>query len=262
MKKKPLTLDEVPAHARHLFQFDNQRAIHGHLHIQIICPSCGLSRWRTVSHIRTRMPKTFLCKSCSRGTKPLEPNEVPVAFQPCFDFDHQARRGGKLYIRVTCPDCGKSRWRRPTVFRTGQSKSPRCQKCACHDRGTGRFISRGYVCLLKSYLDSADQALADAMTARWYIFEHRLVMSRFLGRALRSNERVHHRNADRQDNRIGNLRLITPSTHPIAPNDLVANLSVEIEDKARELQYRGITPLPVLNQCLKQLLAAIDKAHN
>lgn len=54
------------------------------------------------------------------------------------------------------------------------------------------------------YVSAPDHPNAD-MGGR--ILEHRLVMSEFLGRALRQGENVHHKNGIKHDNDPGNLEL-------------------------------------------------------
>jgi hypothetical protein len=51
-------------------------------------------------------------------------------------------------------------------------------------------------------------------TMRGYAMEHRYVMSNILGRPLRKNENVHHRNGDRADNRPENLELWVKAQPP------------------------------------------------
>lgn len=63
-----------------------------------------------------------------------------------------------------------------------------------------RYDSCGYV-----LLDQNGHPFVTSKGGR--IFEHRLVMSEKLGRALLSHEQVHHKNLQRQDNRVENLEL-------------------------------------------------------
>lgn len=46
-----------------------------------------------------------------------------------------------------------------------------------------------------------------------YHLEHRLVMEKHIGRPLWTQECVHHKNHDRQDNRLENLEIIERSAH-------------------------------------------------
>lgn len=76
-----------------------------------------------------------------------------------------------------------------------------------HHNWTGGRLknSYGYIHVLKRGNPMANR--------HGYILEHRFVMSDHLGRKLDASEHVHHINGIKDDNRIENLQLISPSAH-------------------------------------------------
>ncbi len=64
---------------------------------------------------------------------------------------------------------------------------------------SGHINSNGYIKVLDHGHPFSD--------TKKYVFEHRLIMEKFLGRYLTKNEIVHHRNGIKNDNRIENLLL-------------------------------------------------------
>lgn len=82
-------------------------------------------------------------------------------------------------------------------------------------KGTGHIIPNGGYLLVKR----PDSPMA---TSKGYVREHRYVMAQMLGRPLRSDEAVHHKNGNGSDNRRRNLELWTSIPHP--PGQRVVDL--------------------------------------
>lgn len=75
------------------------------------------------------------------------------------------------------------------------------------------------------------------------ILEHRSMMQKFIGRKLLSNEVIHHKNGDRQDNRIENLILTNHSEHrKYHKGNPRKRMSAEARENIREamkLEYKN-----------------------
>jgi len=80
-----------------------------------------------------------------------------------------------------------------------------CQKCSSYRGRSSKFIRKdGYVIIQDSRHIQTDEYGKG--------LEHRMVMSDYIGRKLKSNEVVHHINGIKHDNRIINLMLFKNTT--------------------------------------------------
>ena len=145
--------------------------------------------------------------------KYLKPEDISTELASCLDFNSQSILRKGLHITRTCTICGKKQAISVSTFRHGRVGS-RCHSCRLRSQTGinnptwkgGRFIDKqGYVQI---------RVPTHPYAVHGYVFEHRLVMEKMIGRYLKREETVHHINGDRQDNRPENLELRTSAHGP------------------------------------------------
>jgi hypothetical protein len=189
--------------------------------IDIVCPSCGVSRLITVDTIRkwaennqkdmSDYAKDMICRDCLLAKR------------------HAVKRNierNKLY-EVKCCKCGKTRYVKPVTVNfwliTHQSKitedyfnKSQCRSCATLSNTIGeigRKQFQGYILVLLKPDDPYICMAQYKLVAGGYCLEHRIVMARHLGRPLETWECVHHKDGNKQNNIIDNLQLVIRQSH-------------------------------------------------
>lgn len=169
-----------------------------------VCPACGVSFSRALSD--TAMHCSDACRRTSARTKKPDRTARCVACGNDFycppsrvtkggKFCSHACRTAALTVTKVCRHCGEA-------FTTPRSRDHRQHFCGptCH---------ADYDAMLARQANHYRQVRVDGVT----VGAHRAIMAERIGRPLRRDEHVHHRNHNKNDNRLENLQLMSAAEH-------------------------------------------------
>lgn len=151
-------------------------------------------------------------------------------------------RGRKKKARTVlknCLECGKDKSFYLSDIRKGGGKycshkcrSIHCQRGGGHNRKTLTMKSKGYI---------LEWAPNHPRHVKGYVFQHRLVVERLLGRHLTKKELVHHKNGIKSDNRPENLEVMSAREHMSEHKAVWVRLNGEPISNSEACRRIGIT---------------------
>ena len=148
----------------------------------------------------------------------------------------------KEQVTKPCERCGREMRLRPSET-VRRFCSKRCEALAKTKRPTGREHngrpviehSTGYLMIYEPTHPGANRS--------GRVLEHRWIVEQALGRSLTRAEQVDHINRDKQDNRLENLQILTPTAHTVKTNGDRKKRELTLTEQLAEYQRR-FGPLP------------------
>lgn len=206
--------------------------------VDVICEGCGQSFSKRQSDVERSTTQRFFCSTECPGWSPKPRRralrtceQCGTAFYPRKDdarFCSNECRFAAMAVPghdVICAGCGQEfHTRRDDAkfcsmecrFPGKRVKRAKCKQCHKKfdfypsNKNVGKFCSKAcfYTWQTENSLGHTDKdGYVTISVAGVSKKEHRHVMEQHLGRALESNETVHHVNGQRHDNKLGNLEL-------------------------------------------------------
>lgn len=174
----------------------------------------------------------------SKSGRPRAPRIVLTCSRCGSDVERYASQVAKKQTkRVFCTACflfARTRGLKPRRYGTSIVELKRM-----HNGQPVRMDSHGYPYIFEPTF-SADRQWS-GLPKGWH-FEHRVVMSRTLGRPFQRDEHVHHINGDKTDNRPENLRVLSRQAHKTLHNDEIAHKLRRLAEYER--RYGPLNDLP------------------